>query len=655
MRPSFVTMAQTLGVDATRFSIAFQNSSAAPAPPHLLVTFTTMFAAYYRAKYGSNGSIKKPATRHDDDDYDDPKSKKKSEIPPSKKRKPSTTEEDVKPAAKKSREAVDAPAVPVDSQGRQLRRSTREAASWKVDYREDSSSEYSEPDDDDDDDVEKLLDMYRPILDKGQVKGEAVPMKTKLAHTPTVIQSSSSSSVARSKQKRVKPPDPDRKGVSIVHKALKHHNASGKSSLPAPGWTLGFTSENDRRQGDRRHTIWISPVRKIAFRSNEHAQIFESYIQKHRGDEFEAWTEYRRLKGKTTAIEPYKYDLSERPSHHPSHQPLLETGWEKVSRTQANGWHRNQWLSPKLKIEFKFTGFAKKFEETRREFHGNEIRAWVAFVQKYGNAKITSSVEGGLRALEKAKEKYPETQAYYDQNEDDLKDYQLPPPPPKKKKKKAKPTLFLKPISSFPNSCNASDSSTLPAPGWTLGTLVDNEATTHKRRSLWISPQRKIPFRKNTNAHMFESFRKQFNGDEFKAWDVYRQEINKLEGSRRATEVINPHQYDTSHTKRFARHDPLFAAGWERKMIPLKQPGVRFHWFSPRSKIEFRYSMVAQDFEATRQAFGGDDEKAWDCFSKKFTPEKLYMGVVGGKNGLKRAKERFEGSNDNDWSRTASV
>ena len=180
---------------------------------------------------------------------------------------------------------------------------------------------------------------------------------------------------------------------------------------------------------------------------------------------------------------------------------------------------------------------------------------------------------------------------------------------------------------------NAADESTLPGPGWILGTW-----TKYKRQTVWISPQRKIMFEHNGSARKFETIRREYNGDEYKAWGVYRERIQRRPGHGRVR-VINPKQFDApgTGTRRLPKYDPLLDAGWER-VTRLRNQAYRHHWLSPQYKIEFFFGLGAVEFEKIRQECGGDEEKAWRVFVTKFPTKKVNSFVVGSLEGLEKAK-----------------
>jgi hypothetical protein len=74
-----------------------------------------------------------------------------------------------------------------------------------------------------------------------------------------------------------------------------------------------------------------------------------------------------------------------------------------------------------------------------------------------------------------------------------------------------------------------------PAPGW------ESKRAEESKRSLyhWISPTRKIQFKRHRQAREFEDLRFRYGPDEVRAWEEYR----KLKYGQK-TFVVTPHQYD---------------------------------------------------------------------------------------------------------------
>ena len=182
---------------------------------------------------------------------------------------------------------------------------------------------------------------------------------------------------------------------------------------------------------------------------------------------------------------------------------------------------------------------------------------------------------------------------------------------------------------------NAADESSLPGPGWSLGCLQNAK----KPCSLWISPQRKIPFQRSKKAREFETIRRKYNGDEYKAWEDFRSLHYKTKDP--TCSVINPRQYDSfDRVNKYFYHDKLSETGWER-ITHNEATNNRNHWLSPEFNIEFRFPSAAMDFEKLRQVCDGDEEKAWNMYLARFAGEKVCASVDGGACGLEKAREKF--------------
>jgi len=83
-----------------------------------------------------------------------------------------------------------------------------------------------------------------------------------------------------------------------------------------------------------------------------------------------------------------------------------------------------------------------------------------------------------------------------------------------------------------------------PGPGWE-SSLVDagSRVVTH-----WISPVRRIEFRRHTAACNFERLRNEFGSDEVEAWEEFRKRYYAVEGKRQPSYVVSPQDFD-AHPK----------------------------------------------------------------------------------------------------------
>ena len=135
-------------------------------------------------------------------------------------------------------------------------------------------------------------------------------------------------------------------------------------------------------------------------------------------------------------------------------------------------------------------------------------------------------------------------------------------------------------------------------------------------------------------AREFESVIRKYNGDEYKAWDDYRSV------PAQHARVVDAQKYDPPGRIISQRcYKPLSEAGWER--IVLTQGNNRYHWLSPKFKIEFRFGGAAMDFEKLRQECDEDEERAWVLYVAQIPKRKLKGRVIGSLRGLKKAKKKL--------------
>lgn len=315
------------------------------------------FAAYCRARQSNS---KAQACLKND-------TTKVSSTEQKKKKKASESFDDDKPSAKRRRQA-ETKADKCKDETRQTRKSPRAAASRKVNYNEESSS--------DDEGIDEVLEEYRPT--------KSIKSTTKAT-------------------KRAK-----RNPRSIYSFApLTGQNAANKSSLPGPGWTLGHREGNGIK---KRSSLWISPQRKIMFQRSIRAHEFESIRQKYDGDEFKAWEEFRNLFKNTlqctSVVRPRQYDSAEWGRPYKTHDVLYDLGWERFTQIQTCGGKKYFWLSPEFSIKFRFASAAMEFQAVLEECNNDEMKAWNEYLKKASKQRIHVAVEGGYHGLEKAKEMF---------------------------------------------------------------------------------------------------------------------------------------------------------------------------------------------------------------------------------------------------------
>jgi len=144
-----------------------------------------------------------------------------------------------------------------------------------------------------------------------------------------------------------------------------------------------------------------------------------------------------------------------------------------------------------------------------------------------------------------------------------------------------------------------------PAQGWIPNVVLESVGVS---RCHWISPTRKIEFRRFKPACTFEKLRKEFGADEIQAWVQYRK---MTAGSD--TLVVSPFQYD--ETEECSRTNPTPGPDWTPKLI--REPGQnRNHWLSPVRRIEFKRYKQACEFEEWRKQHDNDEVRAWNEYRR---------------------------------------
>jgi hypothetical protein len=179
---------------------------------------------------------------------------------------------------------------------------------------------------------------------------------------------------------------------------------ANESTLPSPEWKMDLFKDRNQYR-----TCWVSPVRKIAFKLNKDACLFEKMKRKFEGDEFKAWVSYsklrKRLRMARRVIASTAYDVVTTPegTHGMSNVTLqgrLEShGWVLKTR---RGMNRPHYLSPDCKIQFLWRRVAYEFELLRQECNGNESKALSIFLKAKQKArrKVSDFIYGGRPAAE---------------------------------------------------------------------------------------------------------------------------------------------------------------------------------------------------------------------------------------------------------------
>ncbi|KAL7541843.1 hypothetical protein ACHAXR_011280 [Thalassiosira sp. AJA248-18] len=484
--------------------------------------------------------------------------------------------------------------------------------------------------------------------------------------------------------------------------------AASASHPPGPGWQIKLVPElGPNRIHIQNRCHWISPVRKIEFRRRTQACEFEGLRQKFGTDEVRAWAEYRRkYNGRdynTKVVSATQYDVdsptptnkkrqvtSSKKARVPVAVKLMPKGKietrvsakrstkqtptnknsqssskkakfaklmskvktdESVSRRPGPGWqnklvpelglnrgpNRCHWISPVRKMEFRRRTQACEFEALRQKFGTDEIRAWAEYRRKYNGRNINTQVVSATQ---------------YD-----------PPTLIKKKRQaasstKAKLSVSVKSMSKI----KINPRRHLPGQGWQ--TKVVSESGVNLCH--WISPMRKIEFKRRTQACEFEALRQKFGTNEVRAWTEFRHQYYGCKNLN----VVSPMQYDVdpptlinkksqaasskkakgsvavkliSKVKIDARVSQPPGPGWQNKLVPeLRQN--RCHWISPMRKIEFRRQTQACEFEALRQKFGTDEVRAWTEYRHKYSGRERSINVISPRrydvDPLKRGTKR---------------
>ena len=162
-----------------------------------------------------------------------------------------------------------------------------------------------------------------------------------------------------------------------------------------------------------------------------------------------------------------------------------------------------------------------------------------------------------------------------------------------------------------------------PGPNWTC--RVVKEAG--RNRTYWISPIRRIRFKRKKYAVMFEELRQRHDEDhEVIAWNEYR----KITSGKDRAQVIRPQQYDDEPrydtTSRPKKKDPPSGGRVGRPNVVTESAGqCRCYWRSPVRDIEFRKYKSACTFEGIREQFGGDETRAWAEYRKITAGEDTFV------------------------------
>lgn len=179
---------------------------------------------------------------------------------------------------------------------------------------------------------------------------------------------------------------------------------------PGPGWSSKMYTQ--KRKASRR---WISPTMKIIFAVPRYAFEFEQIRQQCNGDEKQAMELFRRrhqgnIKGKIV-------NLGLLPESKTPRGIAPGPGW--TVQKGKNKKNLRRWVSPSMKIIFRYPRYALEFEQLRQQCNGDERQAMEIFRQRYGiiNSKISNLGLLGW-GLNKKKESTPDKVSSSEMQED---------------------------------------------------------------------------------------------------------------------------------------------------------------------------------------------------------------------------------------------
>jgi hypothetical protein len=247
---------------------------------------------------------------------------------------------------------------------------------------------------------------------------------------------------------------------------------------------------------------WLTPKNKWAFKYRKDADVFERLRQEHRKDEVRAWKEYTLIKYEVKqsreVIDCREIDaelgIDVRLLRRQNDESIaIAPGWGVDVEIQSSGKRLTRWVSPTRKIRFRYRSDAELFESLRQDHGVDEVQAWLEYTKIMHSRKRAREV--------------------VDANQFD-DDYDV--------------TIYRK------------NTEGLVGPGWEYEILPTN-GKYYKRKSLWVSPVRKMKFRNRKDAVLFEELRKKHGKDEIEAWIQYT-EIKRSLGVRR--EVVGCDVFD---------------------------------------------------------------------------------------------------------------
>jgi hypothetical protein len=332
-------------------------------------------------------------------------------------------------------------------------------------------------------------------------------------------------------------------------------------------------------------------------------------------------------------------------------------GWVSKRVYEYGQWVYH-WISPIRNIEFRMYTAACIFERVRHEFGNDEFKGWEEY-RKWCKAynKNTTRVIDPQQYDANPKWARRSLRAGRSRVRGSPKGVTASKRGIRTSRNNAIINGKTKPPSVGRDSSN-SNSKKRPGPGWKRKCCKEGNLAivTH-----WISPVRRIEFKRRKAAEIFEKLRIEFGTDEIEAWE----ELRKRSRNGFHLSVVSPKQYDakpncaqatstrrvlptkcakismfgksnenlreeinstvpTNATETCAaksmsvgRNKSHPGPGWKPKKVKETNQFVT-HWISPTRQIVFRRRRAACNFESLRREFGTDEVEAWEVFRKQY-------------------------------------
>jgi hypothetical protein len=374
--------------------------------------------------------------------------------------------------------------------------------------------------------------------------------------------------------------------------------------LPGVGWKARRVFESGQYV-----CHWISPTRQIEFKRHLAACNFERLRIKFGSDEVKAWEKYRaqctRKGNVTRVVSPQDYDaksksgstasrarqysggallstprkklpdvlqLKDEDDHtfqnaeaknDISKSPSLGTnslgptknppglGW-KLKPVCESGYVKTYWISPVRQIEFRRHKEACNFERLRIQFGSDEVEAWEEYRRRTTRKGIRTRVVSpqnhdaqsksvltrasrARRLSERTISSKPRKISSDGQQLRRKEDNLIPRHNAAKNDISKSPSLGTNSLGPKKNP---------PGPGWESSLVHESsQVVTH-----WISPVRRIEFKRHTAACKFEKLRNEFGSDEVKAWEEFRKRYYTVDRKSHPSFVVSPQNHD-AHPK----------------------------------------------------------------------------------------------------------